>query len=187
MLDEARRTHKKRTRDIMDDTGEKAGHIIEAARRAAGEETERRNLMKRRPLSAHRGLHALEMLICAAQYNILEELLYCDVAAQSRQVGSFIEFRIFEASGELCNVATLVPQDIQHLGFRAVGVFPGVTIGHFGYLFHRHFRELFTFEDLFCSGYRRVVICSNMPGGHSDRPLLHADLSPLDVRAAPDK
>ena len=45
LLDETRRTVKKKTIQILHDTKEKAGHIFGAALRAAGEETERQDSM----------------------------------------------------------------------------------------------------------------------------------------------
>lgn len=44
-IDETRRTVKTKTRQILSDTKEKAGHVIDAARQAAREEAERQHLM----------------------------------------------------------------------------------------------------------------------------------------------
>lgn len=45
LIDETRRTLKEKTRGLLRETREKAGHIIEEARRAAKEEAERQNLI----------------------------------------------------------------------------------------------------------------------------------------------
>ena len=45
LLDETRRTIKKKTGQILHETKEKAGHVMDAARQAASEEAERQNLI----------------------------------------------------------------------------------------------------------------------------------------------
>ena len=45
LLDETRRTVKEKTRQILHDTRQKAGHVLDAARQAAKGEAERQNLM----------------------------------------------------------------------------------------------------------------------------------------------